>query len=110
LGIVLSMPLLGAEVIHFIALAHFVGWYRHADRMLRSRPRREVAGGNLLAWVRNTAAGFRTLHLGLAGLFVVLFMVSAYGSANHALLNTLVGPEAFPYWTIVHITVSFSPR
>ncbi len=109
-GIVLATLPMGVEIFYLLALAHFIGWYRHADRTLRSRPKWVAGGWNPLGWVRNTTAGFRTLHLGLTGLFVALFAVSAYGFARQDCLDLVIGRNAFAYWTTLHITLSFLPR
>ena len=64
-------------------------------------------------WVRATPTGFRWLHLGLLAAVIVAAIVWAYGFRNDASLTAMdvvLSRDAFPYWTIMHVTVSWVPR
>ena len=64
-------------------------------------------------WVRTTQTGFQTLHLGLLVVLMAIGVVWAYAFHNdaaHHAMWVLVSRDAFPYWTIMHVTVSFTPR
>ncbi len=67
------------------------------------------------AWsaLRNTTAGFRLLHLGSAAVLILVGLVWAYGFNNDPKivpLELLFNPDNFRFWTILHVTVSFSSR
>jgi hypothetical protein len=110
-AMVLSVFLVGIHIFSFLALSHFIGWYCLSDRALRSRPHQPVVlRHHPLDWIRKTVVGFRTLHLGLAGVFVVLIIASAYSIPQAGLLDSLTGRDAFGYWTILHISLSYCPR
>jgi hypothetical protein len=65
-----------------------------------------------LARVKGTRRGFLALHLGLSAVVFVLMLVWAYAHHRSAAspLWVVASGEAFFYWTIFHVTVSFFPR
>jgi hypothetical protein len=60
--------------------------------------------------MRTTPEGFKTLHLGLIGLMLVIGALWTFAFGNTVYLGWMISPVAFYYWTIIHITVSFVPR
>ena len=100
----------GEQSIYMIVCFHVAAWWVFTTRQLAGRDRTARPRG--LAWFRETQAGFQTLHLALVVLIVGVAAVWAYGF-DRSLANPLgwiVSREAFPYWTIGHVTVSFVPK
>jgi len=98
------------QSIYMIVCFHVAAWWVFMTRQLARRDRSIRPAG--LAWFRETQAGFQTLHVGLVLLIVGAAAVWAYAferSLAHP-LGWLVSREAFPYWTIGHVTVSFVPK
>lgn len=98
------------QSIYMIVCFHVAAWWVFMTRQLARRDPSVRPSG--LAWFRETQAGFQTLHLGLVVLIVAAAAVWAYAferSLAHP-LGWLVSREAFPYWTIGHVTVSFVPK
>jgi hypothetical protein len=98
-----------------IVTFHVVAWYVFTMHQLRRRAPRGAAAPRALSWswMRGTAAGFRFLHLAVALLVIALAAVWAYGFRNdpdQAFLSGLLSRDAFRYWTIMHVTVSFLPK
>jgi hypothetical protein len=98
------------QSIYMIVCFHVAAWWVFTARQLARRDRAAYSSG--IAWFRETQAGFQTLHIALLLFFIGLAAVWAYGfdrSLAHP-LGWLVSREAFPYWTICHVTVSFVPK
>jgi len=98
----------GEQSIYMIVNFHVAAWWVFTTRQLARRSKPSTG----LAWFRDTQAGFQTLHLGLVVIIVGVAAVWAYAferSLAHP-LGWLVSREAFPYWTIGHVTVSFVPK
>jgi hypothetical protein len=98
------------QSIYMIVCFHVAAWWVFMTRQLARRDRSSRPAG--LAWFRETQAGFQTLHIGLVLLIVGAAAVWAYAferSLAHP-LGWIVSREAFPYWTIGHVTVSFVPK
>ena len=109
-----TLLVLLARRAYAIVILHVAAWYVFSVRQMKKRSASgataQVRGWD---WLRSTPAGFRLLHLGSAGLLVVLGAVWAYGFRNNPALvpfAVLLQPSAFAYWTLVHVTVSYSPR
>jgi hypothetical protein len=65
------------------------------------------------AWLRHTGPGFRFLHHALVLTFLGLAVWWAYGFDNdpgRQGLWALLSKDAFPYWTIMHVTMSWTPK
>lgn len=92
-----------------IILLHVAVWYVVTCRAMKQRPG-EPARVGTWAWMRGTLTGFRTLHIGLAGVCLLIGAVAVYSTGPVDQVWWLISPEAFPYWTIMHISVSFVPR
>ena len=97
-----------------LVATHVVIWYVFTLRRLATAPRPATpprAGS--WTWMRTTVAGFNALHLGLlAGLAgLAAWWAFAFGNdPSRTALRLLLSREAFPYWTLVHVTLSWMPR
>lgn len=93
---------------------HVTAWYVFSIYQNSTRPAANPAPRRLsLPWMRTTTAGFNFVHLGMAALVVLAAVVWAYGFDNapsQTAFHLLLSREAFPYWTIMHVTVSWIPR
>jgi hypothetical protein len=92
-----------------VIVLHVTGWYVFTCRRLKGRPTTAVAQG-WWSWMRSTAPGFRTLHLGLVVVFIALGTTWVYALGAQGWIGYVLSPRAFYLWTIFHITVSFLPR
>ena len=121
----LVVVLLGVYGVFFASIAltgrfyalvatHVVIWYVFTLRRLATAPPPATAPRvGSWTWMRSTVAGFNALHLGLLALLAGLAAVWAFGFANDPSmtgLRLLLSREAFPYWTLVHVTLSWMPR
>jgi len=109
---VLGLSLVITRRPYALILFHVVAWYVFAAYQLAKHPPKAPPAG-WWTWMRTTAKGFKTLHIGLV---VLLMAVGLYwtlaldpNDTSHWLAAVL-HPHAFLYWTIMHITVSFVPR
>lgn len=96
-----------------IVLLHVSAWWVFATVGLRAYGKTAgVRDLGLLTWFRTTQRGFQTLHIGLTILCVVAAFLWAYrfGMADGHVLSWIGDRDAFYYWTIVHVTVSFVPK
>ena len=100
--------------LSLIVALHVAAWYVFATRRLKAAPQGAVAARpGTWRWMRTTQTGFQTLHLGLFAAVVGLAVVWAYVYGNdpsNRVLWVLVSRDAFPFWTILHVTLSFTPR
>jgi len=108
--IILASPLVGPWTYNLLILSHFVGWYFFASRRLETAPKQATTKDGLWKWVRGSVTGFQALHLGFAALFLILVLVNHYVLANTGVLGLLLGGNAFYYWTVIHVTISFAPK
>ncbi len=109
---VFLLTLLGAvatDRLYPIILLHVAVWYVVTCRMLKQRPPATERIGTW-AWMRGTLPGFQFLHIGLAAACLMLGAFCVYTSGPLEHIWWLISPEAFPFWTIIHISVSFVPR
>ena len=98
------------QSIYMIVCFHVAAWWVFMTRQLAKRDKTARPRG--LAWFRETQAGFQTLHVGLVLLILGAAAVWAYAFERSLAnpLGWLVSHQAFPYWTIGHVTVSFVPK
>lgn len=93
---------------------HVTGWYVFVMHQLARRgPPVPVPRPFSWPWMRSTRPGFAFLHIGLAVLTLAGCAVAAYGFRNGSSqpwVLSLLSSNAFPYWTILHITTSFVPK
>jgi hypothetical protein len=108
----LGIPLTGR--VYPIVTLHVTAWYVFYVHMLRSRPRAAPGAKPFTwTWMRSTNAGFNFVHLGIAALVIAAGAYWAYATGNDSSntpLRLLLSKDGFPYWTIMHVTVSFLPR
>lgn len=109
-GIILIALVSGPWTFNAVVLMHFVGWYLFARHTLAQRPPADPPRPGTWRWMRTTRSGFTWLHLGLAGLVIVLVAISSYAFGKEGGLEAVVGSSTFYYWTIMHVTLSFYPR
>jgi len=100
---------LATNRLYPIILLHVLVWYVVTCRMLKQRPPTEARFGTL-AWMKGSLSGFRTLHIGLAAVCFLFGAVVVYTNTPLDHLHWMISSQAFPYWTIMHISVSFVPR
>lgn len=96
-----------------IVLLHVSAWWVFATVGLRAFGKKAgVRDLGVTRWLRTTQAGFQTLHVGLTILCVATAFVWAYrfGMAEGHILSWFGDRDAFYYWTIMHVTVSFVPK
>lgn len=110
--LVLWLGLILRERFYPIVILHVTTWYVFT---LFQFSRRSFSGPDARPltwrWMRGTPAGFRFLHIGVVVLLVAGGLVWAYLFRNDPQVTALrvpLGPDVFPLWTIMHITVSFS--
>lgn len=100
--------------VYLIVAVHVVWWAVFSFDGMRRAPRPAVPPRAFSwAWVRTTPRGFVVFHA------AVMLVVVGVGAA-HALLSQndpswafarlLSGREAFPYWTLMHVSLSWLPR
>lgn len=116
--------LVGVYAVFFASLAltgrfyglvatHVVIWYVFTLRRLHASRPTPAPRAFTWAWVRATPAGFHTLHLGLLGLLAAAGATWAFAYGNDRSMTgfrLLLARDAFPYWTLVHVTLSWMPR
>jgi hypothetical protein len=108
--LILLSPVLGVWIYNLLILSHFVGWYFYASRRLASTPRQSARGEGLWKWFRGSTAGFQRLHLGIAAAFLILILFNYFFLTDRGILSMLFSANAFYYWTVIHVTISFAPR
>jgi hypothetical protein len=100
--------------VYAIVTLHVTAWYVFTVHQLSRRgPPAPAPAPGSSAWMRSTVAGFNALHLGMAALVVAAAAAWAYAFGNSPgqdALRVLLSRESFPYWTILHVTVSFAPK
>ena len=119
-GLFLGVIVLGAAsgtFLEAIVLWHVVEWFSFSmfDIARREVGRRATSAPPPATWlerVKGTRSGFLWLHLGLSVVVFAFLLVWTYVDARStsSSLWFLVAPEAFYYWTIMHVTLSFFPR
>lgn len=108
--IILASPLLGAWIYNLLILSHFVGWYFYASRRLATIPRQPARAGGVWKWFRGSIVGFQRLHLGAAAVFLLVILLNYFFLPANGMVETLFSANAFYYWTVIHVTISFAPR
>lgn len=92
-----------------IILLHVCSWYVFTMHQLKKRAPAVAPRRFSWAWIRSTAGGFNFVHIGSFLLFLAVGAVWAYGFRNDPSLGAFavtVGRDLFPYWTILHVSVS----
>ncbi len=110
--LILIFDILITGRVYAIVTLHVTAWYVFVDRQLASRPAGK-ANPKSWAWWRSSRMGFNLMHGAVVLALLAAGIVWAYGFRNDPQLagfHALLSREAFPYWTIMHVTVSFVPR
>jgi hypothetical protein len=93
---------------------HVTAWYVFVTYQMGRRRAPDPAPRRFSwEWMRSTRGGFATLHWGVAAIVLLACALAAYGFRNdpsQAWFQLLLSRDAFPYWTIMHITISFVPK
>ena len=112
-ALVVTDVLLHGRALALVTL-HVTAWYVFARQQYARRPPPAPAPRRFTwRWMRTTGAGFAFLHVALAVVVLAGCAVWAFGfrnSPDRTVLRILFSPDAFAYWTIMHITLSFAPR
>lgn len=111
--VVLVADILVTGRVYAIVTLHVTAWYVFAVRRLKSLPAPAgPARAGSFRWVKTTPQGFVTFHLAMLALVIAAAAVWAYGFSNDGQITgfkVLLSREAFPYWTVVHVTLSWLP-
>jgi hypothetical protein len=116
-GTFLAVVLAGAvarTLLEALVLWHVMSWLLFAlhriDADAAAAPPARPA--SWLDRVKRTRSGFLRLHLGLAGLVLAAMLVWGYGTGKDpaSALRYVADPDAFYYWTILHVVTSLGPR
>jgi hypothetical protein len=122
LGVALTGAVFGTGIILLLILIHFTGWYGFAAQGLAQQSRaaeKRITWRTPTEWFKRTYIGFNVFHGGLIALFAGLILFNHYALAHCSMtiaghemenpLSFLFDFKAFPYWTIIHITLAFAP-
>lgn len=97
---------------HALVLLHVIGWWVFASVSLNRTNQKPRPARGLWIWLRTTQSGFQTLH-GVSAV-VVLGLLLFYFHSPTPLQDTawswFLDRDAFYYWTVMHVTVSFVPK
>lgn len=112
IAIVIVAEVIVQQTARALVALHVAAWYVFVMYQLCRRPAPVPAPSRFSwAWMRSTPTGFSFLHIGLAALTLLGCAVAAYGYRNDTTwFHLVLSRDAFPYWTIMHITISFVPR
>ena len=112
--VIIAVGLLLGLRSHTIILLHVSAWYVFSVRQLQKHPpAAPFPAPGSLAWMRSSPGGFTLLHAGLAVLMMIGAGVWAYKFHQDPRLlgfRIFLDSKSFAYWTIVHVSVSFSSR
>ena len=113
----------GMEILNFIVLIHFTGWFIFATKSISSQPKAVQQAATWRQpnqWIRVNMLGFWVFHGGLAVLFFGFVAMNHWVFAQRPLtidgltlsnpLTVLFGRHSFNYWTIAHVTLGFLPK
>jgi hypothetical protein len=120
LVILVCSPLGGK--LYIAVLLHVVGWWIFASVTIAQMSRKAASAAapipapvptiGLLSWMRTTQRGFQTLHgvLALVTLGLLLLYFHVQPSMQGTGWSWVLERDAFYYWTVMHVTVSFVPK
>lgn len=97
--------LLGSVGLNLVILLHVAVWLVFVHGQLR---RERLRATNPWQWLRQTPAGFLTLHLGTAAIVLLLFALRVHVWDRSGWLCTALAKSSFPYWSLFHIGLTFA--
>jgi hypothetical protein len=109
--LVLLVGLIVTGRAYAAVLFHATSWWIFVVAQLRKKP--ASAKPLTWAWMRGTPLGFSLLHAAAIVFLLGLGAVWAYGFRNDPAawpFSVMLGKDNFPFWTIVHVTVSLPSR
>ena len=100
--------------LYLIVALHVVWWAVFSFDAIRRAPRPAAPPRpGTWAWVRTTPLGFGVFHgavlLAVVGVAAAHALV-ARNDPSWTFARLLAGRDAFPYWTLVHVSLSWLPR
>ncbi|HZZ82084.1 MAG TPA: hypothetical protein VFE62_26530, partial [Gemmataceae bacterium] len=102
--ILLIGSMFGSIGANLVILVHGSTWLVCTYRRLGER---EAIATGPWSWLRTSPTGFLTLHLGVTALALCLFALRTHVWQRTGLLCDLMSRTWFPYWSIMHIAMSF---
>ncbi len=102
--VLLVGSIFGSVGLNLIILVHVMTWLVSTREDLKKNPEPAT---NPWLWIRRTPAGFLALHLGLAVVVLVLMALRTHVWERTGIVCDAVSRGWFPYWSILHITISF---
>ncbi|MFO0968515.1 MAG: hypothetical protein U0793_23405 [Gemmataceae bacterium] len=93
----------GSIGFNLIILLHVGVWMAFMTQRLA------VDGRDTRSWLRRPA-GFLALHLGIAAVLLVLLALRVHVWERAGWFNQLLSATSFPYWSLMHIGMSFAKR
>ncbi len=102
--VLLVGSIFGSVGLNLIILVHVMTWLVGTTDDLRKHG---SPATNVWTWIRQTPVGFLTLHLGLAGVVLVLMAMRTHVWERTGIVCDLVSRGWFPFWSILHITIAF---
>jgi hypothetical protein len=103
-AILLVGSLFGSVGANLVILVHGLTWLVYTHRKLSEQHNRATG---LWSWLRSTPTGFLTLHLAATALALCLFALRTHLWQRTGIVCHLVSKTWFPYWSIMHIAMSF---
>lgn len=97
---------LGSTGFNLIILVHVTAWMVFVAYRLEKSPRRSVG---LWGWLRQTPAGFLTLHLAVVAAILVLMALRVHLWEKAGPVSVLLASSNFVYWGLMHISIAFAP-
>jgi hypothetical protein len=98
--------------MYAIVAVHVLIWWVFALRQMAKRPASPRPRALTWRWFRDTPLGFNVLHAGVLVAVVAAAAVWAFAFRNDPRIPAmkLLSKEAFPYWTLMHVSLSWVPR
>jgi hypothetical protein len=113
LGVVLAGTV-ARTLLEALVLWHVMSWMLFALHRIDAGAASAAASppSGWLERAKRTRRGFLELHLGLAAVVFAAMLAWGYGTGKDpaSALRLLADPDAFYYWTILHVVTSFAPR
>ena len=103
--VLLLGAVLGAVSFNLIILIHAGAWvmfYLHRQRNSHSQPTPLT-----WSWFRQTQTGFVVLHISFVVILLVLMAIRVYVWRRVGFVSELLAGTNFPYWSLMHISMSF---